>query len=84
MVGWGKLATSAAENFFPPPVSEVWALILWVRRLSADRLRRLFRRQLFAREEEEMVELRAAKEMKRWELRVNRDKCLKGEQRRCC
>lgn len=39
-------------------MSVVWAFIVWVRRLSADRLGRLFKRHLFAREE-----LRAAREM---------------------
>lgn len=38
-------------------MSAVWAFIVWVRRLSADGLGRLFKRYLFAREE-----LRAARE----------------------
>ena len=62
-------------------MSVVWAFIVWVRRLSADRLGRLFKRNLFAREE-----LRAAREMgtegeqrqmpeERTELFLNRGKC---------
>lgn len=30
-LGWGKLATFAAKNIYPPLASDVWALVLWVR-----------------------------------------------------
>ena len=51
-------------------MSVVWAFIVWVRRLSAGGLGRLFKRHLFAREE-----------LRDGNKRVSRDKCRKRGQR---
>lgn len=65
------------------PVSDVWMLVLWVRGgkdcgqagwedCSEDNC---------LQEKKKIVELRAAKEIKRWEVRASRDKCLQREGR---
>lgn len=45
----------AAKKCCPRPMSDVSALVLWVQGLSLGGLERLFRRQLFARKEKEIV-----------------------------
>lgn len=73
-LGWGEAGHFCSRELHSPPVSDVWMLVLWVRGgkdcgqagwedCSEDS----------CLQEKKKIELRAAKEIKRWELRASRE-----------